>query len=55
MSTEREVKINFWVTKDLRNKYKMYCIQNDIDMSKHLREFIEQQIKKTNNANNKDI
>ena len=46
MSTKenKEVRINIRLTEELRKKYKSYCKKNKLDMSKHIREFIEKEI-----------
>ena len=38
----KEVRLNVRLTEELRQKYKKYCLENNLDMSKHLREYIEQ-------------
>jgi len=38
----KEIRISIRLTEDLRQKYKKYCLDNKLDMSKHLREYIEQ-------------
>ena len=38
---QNEVRLNLLVSKELRKNYKKYCIDNDIDMSKRIRELIE--------------
>ena len=38
--------INIRLTPELKQQYKLYCVNNKLDMSKHLREFIESIIKK---------
>ena len=38
----KEVRLNVRIAEDLRQKYKKYCLDNKLDMSKHLREYIEQ-------------
>jgi len=30
----------------LKDKYKLYCSENNLDMSKHMREFIEKTVNK---------
>ena len=40
----QELKIR--LTDALKQQYKLYCVNNKLDMSKHLREFIESIIKK---------
>ena len=37
-----ELKIR--LTDNLKEQYKQYCIKNDLDMSKHIREFIEKTV-----------
>jgi antitoxin component of RelBE/YafQ-DinJ toxin-antitoxin module len=32
------------LTDDLKKQYKQYCIENGLDMSKHIREFIEKAV-----------
>ena len=41
----KEVKLNIRLTENLRQQYKKYCLENGIDMSKHIREFIEKATK----------
>nr|QBM02733.1 hypothetical protein [uncultured archaeon] len=38
---QNEVRLNFMVSKELRKNYKKHCINNDIDMSKRIRELME--------------
>jgi len=38
--------INIRLTPFLKEQYKKYCKENNIDMSKHIREFIEKEINK---------
>jgi len=33
--------INIRIKPDLKRRYKEYCAENGIDMSKHIRDFIE--------------
>ena len=42
---KKEVKLDLRLTNSLREQYKKYCIENDLDMSKHIREFIEKTVK----------
>lgn len=46
MSTKvnKEVRINIRLNEKLRQQYKTYCKQNNLDMSKHIREFIEKEV-----------
>lgn len=41
----KEVRVNIRLTLSLREKYKKFCLKNDLDMSKHLRDYIEDIIK----------
>jgi len=43
---KKEVKLDLRLTNNLREQYKQYCIKNDLDMSKHIREFIEKTVGK---------
>ena len=52
MDTQKDVRINFWVTEKLRKEYKMYCLENDIDMSSQLRDFIKSELEKDNSTEN---
>ena len=36
--------INIRLTSTLKRRYKKYCLENDLDMSKHIRDFIEKTI-----------
>jgi antitoxin component of RelBE/YafQ-DinJ toxin-antitoxin module len=48
--------INIRIKPDLKRQYKEYCAANGLEMSKHLREFIEKVVSsKENNGNNEDI
>jgi antitoxin component of RelBE/YafQ-DinJ toxin-antitoxin module len=38
--------INVRLTCSLKQQYKKYCEKNKLDMSKHIREFIEKEINK---------
>jgi len=38
--------INIRLTSSLKQQYKKYCEKNKLDMSKHIREFIEREIKR---------
>jgi predicted DNA binding CopG/RHH family protein len=40
----KEVRVNIRLTAELRKKYKSYCKKNKLDMSKHIREFIEKEL-----------
>ena len=42
----KEVKLDLRLTNSLREQYKQYCIENDLDMSKHIREFIKKTVSK---------
>ena len=41
---KKEVKLDLRLTNSLREQYKQYCLKNDLDMSKHIREFIEKTV-----------
>ena len=45
MEKNKEVRIDVLITDDLRKKVKKYCIDNDTNMSKLIREFLESKIK----------
>lgn len=38
--------INIRIKPDLKKRYKKYCEENKLDMSKHIREFIEKTVNK---------
>jgi antitoxin component of RelBE/YafQ-DinJ toxin-antitoxin module len=42
----KEVKLNIRLTENLRQQYKQYCLEHNLDMSKHIREFIEKTVNK---------
>ena len=42
---KKEVRINIRLTKELREKYKTYCLENNLDMSMHIRKYIEKILK----------
>ena len=47
MSTKKqnkEIRINVRMSNNLRGQYREYCKKNKIDMSKHIREFIEKTV-----------
>jgi predicted DNA binding CopG/RHH family protein len=44
----KEVRLNIRIDKSLRSCFKQYCLENGLDMSKVLRESMEQIIKKAN-------
>jgi len=41
----KEEDLNIRITKSLKEQYKRYCLESGIDMSKHIRDFIETAIK----------
>ena len=45
---KKEVRINIRLTNTLREQYKKYCLKNDLDMSKHIRDFIEEIVNRNN-------
>lgn len=40
-----EERLNVLIPKKLKNKYKIYCIENDFVFSKRIRELIEKDLK----------
>jgi len=40
----KEVRVNIRLTENLRMQYKKYCLKNNLDMSKHIRDFIEKTV-----------
>lgn len=42
---EEPVRVNILLDKDLRKRYKQYCLDKDIIMSERIRELIEQDLK----------
>ena len=46
--TTKEERIFIRLEKELKNKYKEYCLKNSFNMSIHIRELIEQELKKEN-------
>lgn len=41
----KPVRVTFLIDKDIRKKYKQYCLDNDIIMSDRIRELIENDLK----------
>jgi hypothetical protein len=41
----KEVRINLLVTTEIRKKYKLHCLENDIAMSDRIRQLIEMDLK----------
>lgn len=41
----KEVRINLLITKELRKKYKAYCLEGDVAMSDRIRQLIEKDLK----------
>jgi hypothetical protein len=41
----KEERINFLISKELKKEYKLFCIKNDYIMSDRIREFIELELK----------
>jgi len=40
-----EERLNVLIDKDLKNKYKIFCIKNDYNFSERVRELIEKDLK----------
>jgi len=45
---EEPVRVNILLDKNLRKRYKQYCLDKDIIMSERIRELIEQDLKENN-------
>jgi hypothetical protein len=41
--------INIRLTTSLKKQYKIYCLKNSLDMSKHIRDFIEKTLQESEN------
>jgi len=46
---DKEVRMTFLASKDLRKRYKLFCIENDYIMSDRIREFMEKDIEEQKN------
>jgi len=49
METEKRTTTSFKIKQSIRNKFKVYCIEKNIDMSELLEKLIEKELKKSGN------
>ncbi len=48
MADEQRITTSFKIDKSIKDKFKVYCIENNIDMSELLEKIIEKEVKKQN-------
>jgi len=46
METEQRITTSFKIDRTIKDKFKVYCIENNIDMSELLEKLIEKEIRK---------
>ena len=46
METEQRITTSFKIKQSIRNKFKVYCIEKNVDMSELLEKLIEKELKK---------
>lgn len=45
---DKEKRMTFLVSKELKKSYQLFCIENDYNMSERIRQFMEDELKKVN-------
>lgn len=46
---DKEVRLNMLLSKDLKKRYQMFCLENDYNMSERIRGFMEKELEENKN------